>query len=55
MMVANSSNLVVTVKPANQRTTMAAPRRGSFSRTSQTSNNSNNEEKFEEEDIVVTY
>jgi len=31
MMVANSSNLIVTVKPANQRTLM--PRRGSFSRT----------------------
>ena len=30
MMVANSSNLIVTVKPANQRTLM--PRRGSFSR-----------------------
>ncbi|KAK6622040.1 Partitioning defective protein 6 [Polyplax serrata] len=53
MMVANSSNLIVTVKPANQRTTMAPPRRGSFSRTSQISNNS--EEKFEEEDLVVTY
>lgn len=36
MMVANSSNLIVTVKPANQRTIMpsAAPRRGSFSRNS---------------------
>ena len=32
MMVANSSNLIVTVKPANQRTPM--PRRGSFSRNS---------------------
>jgi len=32
MMVANSSNLIVTVKPANQRTLM--PRRGSFSRNS---------------------
>jgi partitioning defective protein 6 len=32
MMVANSSNLIVTVKPANQRT--LAPRRGSFSRNS---------------------
>ncbi|KAK6618727.1 Partitioning defective protein 6 [Polyplax serrata] len=53
MMVANSSNLIITVKPANQRTTMARPRRGSFSRTSQISNNS--EEKFEEEDLVVTY
>jgi len=35
MMVANSSNLIVTVKPANQRTLM--PRRGSFSRNSGTS------------------
>jgi len=33
MMVANSSNLIVTVKPANQRT-MMGPRRGSFSRNS---------------------
>merc|ERR1712226_391656 len=33
MMVANSSNLIVTVKPANQRTLMP-PRRGSFSRNS---------------------
>lgn len=33
MMVANSSNLIVTVKPANQRTLMG-PRRGSFSRNS---------------------
>lgn len=53
MMVANSSNLIVTVKPANQRTTIAPPRRESFSKTSQISNNS--EEKFEEEDLVVTY
>lgn len=34
MMVANSHNLIVTVKPANQRATMSAPRRGSFSRDS---------------------
>ncbi|CAB4063979.1 PARD6 [Lepeophtheirus salmonis] len=34
MMVANSSNLIVTVKPANQRTTLIPPRRGSFSRNS---------------------
>ena len=33
MMVANSSNLIITVKPANQRTLMT-PRRGSFSRNS---------------------
>lgn len=37
MMVANSSNLIITVKPANERGTLAAPRRGSFSRTSQLS------------------
>ena len=41
MMVANSSNLIVTVKPANQRTIMnAAPRRGSFSRNSNMSQGS---------------
>lgn len=42
MMVANSSNLIVTVKPANQRTIMssAAPRRGSFSRNSNMSHGS---------------
>jgi partitioning defective protein 6 len=36
MMVANSTNLIVTVKPANQRATLTAsgPRRGSFSRNS---------------------
>lgn len=39
MMVANSSNLIITVKPANQRT-LAQPRRGSFSRNSQVSSNS---------------
>lgn len=39
MMVANSSNLIITVKPANQRT-LAQPRRGSFSRNSQVSNGS---------------
>lgn len=39
MMVANSSNLIITVKPANQRT-LAAPRRGSFSRVSQLSGGS---------------
>ncbi|CAO1381080.1 unnamed protein product [Diamesa hyperborea] len=38
MMVANSSNLIITVKPANQRT--QAPRRGSFSRNSQLSSGS---------------
>jgi len=39
MMVANSSNLIITVKPANQRT-LATPRRGSFSRNSQLSSGS---------------
>jgi partitioning defective protein 6 len=38
MMVANSSNLIVTVKPANQRTLMN--NRGSFSRTSNMSHGS---------------
>lgn len=38
-MVANSSNLIITVKPANQRT-LATPRRGSFSRNSQLSSGS---------------
>lgn len=39
MMVANSSNLIITVKPANQRT-LAPPRRESFSRNSQLSGGS---------------
>lgn len=39
MMLANSSNLIITVKPANQRT-LATPRRGSFSRNSQVSSGS---------------
>lgn len=36
MMVANSANLIITVKPANQRMTLSAtgPRRGSVSRSS---------------------
>lgn len=34
MMVANSSNLIITVKPANQRTLSHGPNRGSFSRNS---------------------
>lgn len=38
MMVANSSNLIITVKPANQRTMMS--NRGSFSRTSNVSHGS---------------
>ena len=33
-MVANSSNLIITVKPANQHTLSQQPRRGSFSRNS---------------------
>ena len=42
MMVANSSNLIITVKPANQRTTLTSggPRRGSFSRNSNVSHGS---------------
>ena len=40
MMIANSSNLIMTVKPANQRAALAAPRRGSFSRNSQLSSGS---------------
>ncbi|CAG0902334.1 unnamed protein product, partial [Darwinula stevensoni] len=39
MMVANSSNLIITVRPANQQG-QPAPRRGSFSRTSQLSSGS---------------
>ncbi|XP_065566977.1 partitioning defective 6 homolog beta-like isoform X2 [Artemia franciscana] len=39
MMVANSSNLIITVKPANQRG-IVGPRRGSFSRNSQQSTGS---------------
>ncbi|XP_014209862.1 partitioning defective protein 6 [Copidosoma floridanum] len=40
MMIANSSNLIITVKPANQRTALSMPRRGSFSRNSQLSSGS---------------
>ena len=40
MMVANSSNLIITVKPANQRTMTHLPRRGSFSRNSALSSGS---------------
>ncbi|XP_022198738.1 partitioning defective protein 6 [Nilaparvata lugens] len=40
MMVANSWNLIITVKPANQRTVAPPPRRGSFSRNSQLSSGS---------------
>jgi partitioning defective protein 6 len=62
MMVANSSNLIITVKPANQRT-LAAPRRGSFSRNSQlssgsqqsqhTNNTNTSDENEQDEDEVV--
>lgn len=41
MMVANSSNLIITVKPANQRTVAVGPvRRGSLGRSSQLSSGS---------------
>ncbi|XP_058801370.1 partitioning defective 6 homolog beta-like [Phymastichus coffea] len=40
MMIANSSNLIITVKPANQRAALSVPRRGSFSRNSQLSSGS---------------
>lgn len=55
MMVANSSNLIITVKPANQRT-LASPRRGSFSRNSQLSSgsqqtsNTNTSDEIEQDD-----
>lgn len=65
MMVANSSNLIITVKPANQRTLAAPqPRRGSFSRVSQVSGgshqshvtnqtNTSDENQDEDQDEVV--
>lgn len=40
MMVANSSNLIITVKPANQRTVGPPVRRNSFGRNSQVSSGS---------------
>ncbi|XP_037937809.1 partitioning defective 6 homolog gamma [Teleopsis dalmanni] len=55
MMVANSSNLIITVKPANQRN-LTSPRRGSFSRTSQLSsgshhtNHTNTSDEVEQDD-----
>lgn len=60
MMVANSSNLIITFKPANQRT-LTSPRRGSLSRTSQLSggshhtNQSNTSDELEpdEQDEIV--
>lgn len=60
MMVANSSNLIVTVKPANQRT-LGPPRRGSFGRSSHMSSGSHQsnttagsdpEDKFDQDEIV---
>jgi partitioning defective protein 6 len=38
MMVANSSNLIITVKPVNQRLTLAPAHRGGVGRNSQMSN-----------------
>lgn len=61
MMVANSSNLIITVKPANQRTTLSAPGRGgSIWRVSQLSTGSaqsaatttNTSEEDEQDKIV---
>lgn len=59
MMVANSSNLIITVKPANQRT-VAPVRRGSFSRNSQLSSSSQHSQttagsdpdQFDQDEIV---
>lgn len=59
MMVANSSNLIITVKPANQRT-IAPVRRGSFGRSSQLSSGSHNShttqgsdnDAFDQDEIV---
>lgn len=47
MMVANSSNLIITVKPANQRTLSShTPRRGSFSRNSAMSSGSHQSQQI---------
>ncbi|XP_030750124.1 partitioning defective 6 homolog beta [Sitophilus oryzae] len=60
MMIANSSNLIITVKPANQRT-VGPVRRGSFSRNShmssgsqqsQTTAGSDPEDKYDQDEIV---
>ncbi|KAF5304783.1 hypothetical protein FQA39_LY09560 [Lamprigera yunnana] len=60
MMVANSSNLIITVKPANQRT-VPPVRRGSFGRNSQLSSGSqhsvgtapsDSEDKYDQDEIV---
>ena len=59
MMIANSSNLIITVKPANQRT-VPPVRRGSFGRSSQLSNSSrhsvltvcsDNDDRFDQDEI----
>ncbi|XP_059486208.1 partitioning defective protein 6 [Neocloeon triangulifer] len=61
MMVANSSNLIITVKPANQPRPYQTlpPRRGSFSRTSQLSSDSahsvateSDNDPFDQDEIV---
>ncbi|KAB7504315.1 Partitioning defective protein 6 [Armadillidium nasatum] len=59
MMVANSSNLIITVKPANQRTLTHGPNRGSFSRNSAMSSSSqqsqhsanSDEDNFDQDEI----
>lgn len=60
MMVANSSNLIITVKPANQRT-VAPVRRGSFGRDSQvssgsrqsaTTQGSDNDDHYDQDEVV---
>ncbi|XP_050311703.1 partitioning defective 6 homolog gamma [Anthonomus grandis grandis] len=61
MMIANSSNLIITVKPANQRT-VGPVRRGSFGRnshmssgshqSSHTTGGSDPEDKFDQDEIV---
>ncbi|CAL4203068.1 unnamed protein product, partial [Meganyctiphanes norvegica] len=59
MMVANSSNLIITVKPANQRTLSHTPRRGSFSRNSAMSSgsqqshqsNASDDERYDADEI----
>lgn len=42
MMVANSANLIITIRPANQCSVGTLPRRGSFGRSSQMSHGSHN-------------
>lgn len=60
MMIANSSNLIITVKPANQRT-VGPVRRGSFGRNShmssgsqqsRTTGGSDPDDKFDQDEIV---